>query len=1565
LLIQTETIQNFILRKVTARLSKDLNTEVRINHVSLSFFNKMNLEGTLVRDLQKDTLLYAGKVKLRITDWFFFKNKADLKYVGLEDAVIKQYRKDSVWNFQFIIDHFASTDTLPKKDKPTLALNLKKLDLKNVSYLNDDRWVGERMTLKVGSLLLDADNIDFDKGILQVNEVTIDKPWFTIEDFDGLRPPKPANKKTPADTGLYFNSGHLFAQVGKIKITNGHFAIGTDKPRSDPGLFDGNNIVFSKINTSITGFSFHQDTIKANIDLAAKERSGLEVKQLKARFRLTPQIMEFARLDLRTGKSHLHNYYAMKYKDFNKDMGDYIEKVVMNAHFNESEVSSDDIAYFAPELRDWKKQVIMSGRFNGTVADFSVKDLFMRSGDASYVRGELSMKGLPDIDKTYITLTNGLIQTNYQNGISLLPQLKGITEPDLAALGNVQYKGSFQGTIYDFTTNGTVSTSLGGLYTNISMKFPAKGEPSYVGSLVTKQFNLGRFIQLPSLGKVSFDGKITGASFNMNRLRTELKGTFNQLEFNDYSYSNLLFDGTIQKKNFKGEFKANDPNFDFTSNIQIDLNDSVPRINLLGDLVKADLQALHFTSSKFVLTGLFDLDFEGKNIDDFLGSAKILNASLVHDTSKLKFDSLTLNAYIDTANRRVLAAQSNEFDIMIRGQQYNIMDLPNSFQLFLNKYYPAYFKAPEVTPKNQRFLVSLKTRDFSEYAHIIDPKLSGLNDALLIGGINTKDSGTFYMRTEIPYMKYDQYKLENAKLQGRGDSIKLRLTGDIQKAYIGDSLFFPNSTLAITSEKDHSDIKITTSANTTLNSVELNADIFTLEDGVRINFQPSSFVVNNKAWTLEKEGELVIRRNFASARNVRFTQGFQEMTIETEEVEGSNNNNLVMRLKNVNIGDFTPLITKTPRLEGIANGNVHMRDFFGKFKIDAVLQTEQFRLDDDSVGVVLLKGNYNSATGLAGFDVVSDNEKYKVIAKGSYNTKDSTGTPLIIDTELKDTKVSMLNRLLEGLFSDITGLATGNLRVSGNPQAPDLKGTITLRKGGLKVDYTQVYYYIDSAVVKFDESGIDFGEITVRDIRNNTGTVKGKLYERGFANMRFDFDMSTNRLLLLDTKPRDNQQFYGRAIGKATLSLKGPQENMRMSITGEVNDTTHIFIPSSISKETADADFIVFRKYGTEMQQEKKNSNTKLNIDLDLTANNQATIDVILDELAGDVIKATGNGRLQINVPATGALTMKGRYNIERGSYDFNFQSIIRKPFLLLENAGNFIEWNGNPYDANLRIDAQYIAEQVSLNELLSNQALNLSTSSGSLRGYRGEVYVIATLRGKLSRPDIGFKIDFPPTSVIKNDNDLVLLMNRLQSDDNEMLKQVTYLIVFGSFASYGEARTSANVTSLGLNTISQKVTSELNKLVSNFLVKLTGDKSLRFDVGTSVYSSSSLFGGQDVGTSKVDRQNVNLKINKSLLDGKLIITFGGDFDFNLSNAQAAQTGNFQWLPDIRVEIVLSNDRKLRAVVFNKSSLDVNSGVNTSGLGRRNRQGVSISYTRDFERIFGTKPKDPRLPDPK
>jgi hypothetical protein len=51
----------------------------------------MEMEGLLIEDLKKDTLLFAGQARVRITDWFFLRDKAVLKYVALDDAVVNMH----------------------------------------------------------------------------------------------------------------------------------------------------------------------------------------------------------------------------------------------------------------------------------------------------------------------------------------------------------------------------------------------------------------------------------------------------------------------------------------------------------------------------------------------------------------------------------------------------------------------------------------------------------------------------------------------------------------------------------------------------------------------------------------------------------------------------------------------------------------------------------------------------------------------------------------------------------------------------------------------------------------------------------------------------------------------------------------------------------------------------------------------------------------------------------------------------------------------------------------------------------------------------------------------------------------------------------------------------------------------------------------------------------------------------------------------------------------------------------------------------------------------------------
>jgi hypothetical protein len=246
--------------------------------------------------------------------------------------------------------------------------------------------------------------------------------------------------------------------------------------------------------------------------------------------------MELDKLDLQTNRSHLSNYFAMQYKDFNEDFADYINKVVMNARFNDARINSDDIAFFAPELKDLKKTVFMGGNFLGTVADFTVKKLVARSGNNSKVMGTLKMKGLPDINTTTISFTDGSLQTNSNDLTSIFPELKEVNSPNLAALGTIIYNGSFNGTINNFVTAGSFTTQLGGFRTNISMQLPAKGEPTYTGNLETTRFDLGRFFEEPSLGLVDFNGQIDGSSFKMSKLKTSLEGKISSITYNDYTY---------------------------------------------------------------------------------------------------------------------------------------------------------------------------------------------------------------------------------------------------------------------------------------------------------------------------------------------------------------------------------------------------------------------------------------------------------------------------------------------------------------------------------------------------------------------------------------------------------------------------------------------------------------------------------------------------------------------------------------------------------------------------------------------------------------------------------------------------------------------------------------------------------------------------------------------------------------------------------------------------------------------------------------------------------------------
>ncbi len=1553
LLIQLPFVQTWLVSRVTNRLSKNLHTTVRIGHVNFSLFNKMLLEDALVEDAANDTLLYAGQVKVSITDWWFFKDRAELHYIGLENATIKLHRKDSVWNYQFLADYFASGQQKDNAKKDTvngLAMDLKELELSHIHLLKKDEWRGEDMDLHLSAMSLHAEELDLSRKIARISSLEFTEPGFAITNYPGRRPTPPDTTETIKNDPLHLrlNPAGWEITANNLTIRNGSFR---DDQQTDTLLsksFDGAHIHFYAVNLSAKDVRLRKDTITAQLLLSTKERCGLDVKKLSARIKWSPEAMEFARLDLQTGKSHLRNFFAMRYASFD-DMSDFTTRIKMEGDFTDADIDSDDIAWFAPDLKEWKKHIRITGTIRGPVSNLFGRKVVLQAGKNTLLNGDIHLTGLPDIEKIYIDFKSNDFRTNYRDMVTLIPQLKRIDEPRIDRIEWLRFKGNFTGSIRDFISNGTIETNLGAVTTNVNMKIHGSQPSIYSGDVTLDNFDLGQFLDNDQLGKISFQGKVHGAGLKYATLNATLDGTIHNLDFNDYTYRDLQVNGTIAQKKFNGQLISGDSNLHAKLNGLVDFSQDQPKFDFEAEVAKADLTKLHFVGKQVEFNGKFRVNFTGSNIDNFLGEARIYDASVFKNGQRISFDSLTIESSI-VDNNKTITVVSNEFDGAIVGE-FSIKDLPASFQTFLNKYYPSYIKPIKIKPANQNFSFVITTKKVDDYVDFFNKDLRGFNNAGVSGRINTRDN-LLDLNVELPAFNYKSIVFNNLTLKGRGNLDSLSIETTVGEVYLNDSLHFPGTHIRLSSSNDLSKVQIMTSASQTLNSANISARVQTLPTGVHVSFDPSTFDINSKTWTIDKDGELAIDNNIISADRLKISSGDQQVLIITHPSGEGNWNDIHVDLNKINIGDFTPYLVKDERLEGLLTGSADIINPFGKYDAHFSGQSEQFRFDDDSIGKLDLDAGYHKSSGLLNATAHSDNKNYHFDIKARINTDSiSSAPPINITTSLADTKIDLLQKYLDGIFGNLSGLATGQLQVVGPTDHLQYLGTVRLKDAALKVIYTQCSYTIPSATIRFKKDTIDFGNLQIKDRLGHVAELtRGRLFHHAFKDLGFDFQLNTNRLLLLDTKATDNNQFYGTVIGKASMTLTGPEDNMQMYIKGQPTDSSNIYLPPSINRESGDADFIVWRTYGTEMKAQrpdKKSAN--LLVTLDITANNFANIYMILDPLSGDVIKTNGHGALNIKVGTSQDLAINGHYDIDRGNYNFTFQSFIHKPFILSEGVGNFIQWSGNPYDANIGIEAVYKAENVRFSDLGLSAVNGLGVQSENVKRYRGDILVTANLTGKITAPDILFHIDLPPGSPLKNDQEALALLQKIQDDPNELNKQVSCLVILNSFVPLSNSTNAFDpttaVTGVVVGSISGALSSAFSKRVYNVLKKI--DPSLRVNFNTTFYNGSNLLiDNIDQSRLNLDRTNLNFSIGKSFLNEKLTLTFGSALDFGITAAQA-QASSFQFLPDVTAEYKITPDGRVALTFFFRDSYNYLSVTNHT----QNSSGSSISYRRDFDRI--------------
>ena len=877
-------------------------------------------------------------MKLRITDWFFFKKVAELKYVGLENALIKFQRPDSVWRQQFLLDYFSSSSPKDssKKKKAGIKFNLKKLDLKNVTFLKKDAWMGEDMTVYVGNMNLEADQLNLSGNQFDINSLVIKDPMVAIYNYKRLKP----KKVTPVATGtaddvvgeltqaVSWNKGQMAVRLGNLKIINGTFKTDKGENRQPFDHFDGKHILFSDINGEWSNARFTGDTIFAKMKITAKERSGLEVKSLAADVKMTPRGMAFSNMELLTNRSTIRNYFSMSYDDMS-DMGQYIQKVKMAAVFEDSYVDSDDIAFFAPALGTWKKKISLRGKVRGTVDDMVGKEMLVQAGNGTLLNGDISMTGLPDIHQTFIDFKANDFRTTYGDAVSIFPVISRVTSPDLRKIQYVNFKGNFTGFIRDFVTFGTIQTNLGTVITDLNMKLPRGQDPVYSGNIATDNFRLGEFLADKNMGDVSLAVTIKGRGFNENSRNTTLEGTIQYADFNGYRYHNISIDGRLDKNMFEGVAAIKDDNADGVLNGIIDFNKKIPRFKLLADISKANLFNLKLTKDSLTFSGKADLDFNGTTLDNFSGTARISGAEILKNGSRLPFDSLIVaSEYAEGI--KTLRASSNEFRGTISGD-YSLKDLPAAFSYLLNKYYPAYVKAPKRMPRNQDISFDIETYYVDEYLQLIDKSLMGFNNTRLKGNLNLAKN-ELNLTADVPQFKYNGYNFDNVTVTAVGNADSLLLSGKTSNIRINDSLNIPQALFRISSRNDSSKVSIVTGASQGVEKADLNALVLTYNDGVKIEFNPSTFTVNGKVWTIDENGELVFRSNTPASGLLVLSEGDERIVIRSFPSKNGKGNDIKVELTDANLGDFAPFFMPDNRLEGLLSGNVLIEDPAGKLQ---------------------------------------------------------------------------------------------------------------------------------------------------------------------------------------------------------------------------------------------------------------------------------------------------------------------------------------------------------------------------------------------------------------------------------------------------------------------------------------------------------------------------------------------------------------------------------------------------------------------------------------------------------
>ena len=1569
LLFNSTVFQTWAAKQAATWLSEKLHTTVAIDRLEVDITQRIFLQHFYVEDLNGDTLLFAGALEVGLDKGLFtlFDNELIVDYISLQNAVFNLHKDQESSNIARL---FAANDQKDKNKEQgnPLQLNLKRIALQDVSFEEYNAYWGNRLNIHVDDGYIDVKKFNLQSKELHFSKMVARHPVVTRyeEMSPGLEALLASDSLSLEE--VYPESLLPFdLKVDKILFTDGAFKLDNfkwSKEREKPlDQLDYKHLDVKNITFDIDSFQIKNWDFSGRInEISGFENSGLVINYLKVNKALvSPTGIFLYDMSLKTPESMIGDTLLFRYETY-QDFKDFVNKVRLDLDINSSTLAVKDIMTFATPLLDntffvknKDKVLRLSGQVKGPVNSLKGKNVKISIDNELSLEGEIAIRDVTDRHNEYLTVKLNRFFSHIRTLQNLLPQKK--LPASFNNLGWINFKGSFTGFFQDFVADGVLSTSIGKASMDMRLDLKkGKEKAVYGGDFSLTDFDLGAFFNQPDIGKITLSSQIKdGTGLTLETAFANFNARIEGFFLKEYHYKNATIEGLLAKDSFKGVLDIKDENIDLSFIGELKgLQDSVPFYDFNARIARLDLQSLHLNPGPLLLSGDFSVTMQNKRLVDLIGVADIKNLILTDGIHRFELPNLEAVSQQQPNGTRFLDLRSDALNAYLVGQ-FDLQQLPAAIMSYFWSNFPEWSARfsiwnPQRPIKPTSFRFNFEVPDSKNLLKLLKLPFDSLAQSTLMGSFNNF-TDSIEWDLVIPEVQIGPLQLHqiNTKMSGKGGNMRLEdLSIGKVKFENKDSLF--QLTTAGNLQRDTLFYDLSTAMpGTDSILMHLNGKVFQTKDLFHFSFSPKELILFNKKWTIKKDNFIQFGKSSFNAKNI-LLEGEDDKQISLKQRGTAG---LSLMATNINFDFINDWWQYKPlQFSGLFNFFLDVENLYKLIGLEMVVESQSLVINKDDWGAMRLDVQMEdlSQPVSAYLSVTSPVESRQVLVEGKYFPpfqwhSDTLKNTLEASVSFSRLPLQVAEYFIKDLISDTKGEVNALVKLEGTVARPNISGEINILDAATTVNYLQTRYFFDNSHVVVDNSKFDATGTIIKDKEGNEGIITGGIVHEKLREFGLDVQMYAPKLIALDTDKDDNEDFYGFGIGEVDLAFSGSFQQTELRVSATSAKGTRIVIPVSGTTEANPINFIRFVN-----PKEKQDSAFSaeapilrgMNLDLELSVTREAQISMIFDEEAGDIIRATGNGNIQLDITRTGEFNMYGDYQVEEGEYLFTLYNLVNKPFKVKTGGSNYIRWSGDPYNASIDIDAAYSGLSTSLTNFLLEYLEEAPAEVVEAAKNPTQVSLIMHLKGSLLRPDISFDIAFP---------DLIGELKRLadskieilKRDPNELNRQVFGLIVVGSFlpATGDTGGGSSNYLTTGINTLSELLSNQLSIYLTELLSEVFTDVSfisgVDFDIAYNVYDRTELYDSPNPQALQGRGSEIQLQQKLFLADDRISVNVGGNFtDANLSTQGVFVTHN------IAVEIMLTDDRRYKFRFYNRSEPRLGGGFQT-------RTGAGFAYRREFD----------------